>query len=88
MDLAVVACELAYLLAASDAAAAETVAREALKGLAKLADHQPPIPSYVNALGCAYYEMAQLFMMLKNNGLQRPLGDRAVNSLPSRSAGP
>lgn len=65
IDLAIVASELAYLLIASDPAAAETVAREALEGLAKLADHRPPIPSYVNALGRAQYEMAQLLMMLK-----------------------
>ena len=53
IDLAVVASELAYLLIASDPAAAETVARETLEGLAKLADHQPPVPSYLNALGRA-----------------------------------
>ena len=78
MDLAVVASELAYLLAASDAAAAETVAGEAVKTLAKLADHQPPIPSYVNALGRAHYEMAQLFMMIKKRDDARSSIDRSI----------
>jgi tetratricopeptide (TPR) repeat protein len=65
MDLAVVASEVAYFAAASDPAAAETVAREGLASVTKLVDHQPPIPSYVDALGRAHYEMAHLLMMIK-----------------------
>ena len=65
MDLAVEAGEVANLLAASDPAAAETVARDALARVAKLADHQPPIPSYVDSVGRAHYEMAQLLIKIK-----------------------
>ena len=72
------ASELAYLLIASDPAAAETVAREALEGLAKLADHQPPVPSYLNALGRAHYEMAQFLMMLKKRDDARSAIEQSI----------
>ncbi|HKM51811.1 MAG TPA: tetratricopeptide repeat protein, partial [Isosphaeraceae bacterium] len=78
INLAIVASELAYLLIASDPAAAETVAHEALEGLVKLADHQPPVPSYLNALGRAHYEMAQFLMMLKKRDDARSAIEQSI----------
>jgi tetratricopeptide (TPR) repeat protein len=78
MDLAVEAGEVAYLLAASDPAAAETVAREALDRVAKLADHQPPIPSYVDSVGRAHYEMAKLLMTIKKRDDARSAIEQSI----------
>jgi len=61
LAFAEVANAVAYHLCSSNPALAETTTREAVGSMDKLADHQPPVPSYLNALGLAYHEMAWLF---------------------------
>jgi tetratricopeptide (TPR) repeat protein len=78
MDLAVVANEVAYILAASDPAGALAIAHEGLASVTKLGDHQPPIPSYVDALGRAHYEVAHLFMLINKRADARAAIEQSV----------
>jgi hypothetical protein len=43
-----------------------------------LADHQPPVPSYLNAMGRAHYEMAQLLMILKKSDDARSAIEQSI----------
>jgi tetratricopeptide (TPR) repeat protein len=62
MDLAAAANWVAFFhLSSSNPPQAETISREAVLALSKLADHQPPVPSYLFAVGCAHHDMAVLF---------------------------
>jgi tetratricopeptide (TPR) repeat protein len=64
LELAVVAGEVAELLTTSDPATAEAAGREGVSAVSKLADQEPPIPSYLNAAGRAHFEMAALLLTL------------------------